>query len=90
MGVNLRLPSMRINCTCARRGMRRNSSHFKPDGCGGVRSVDSVAHMRVPPPLGQAEYDEIHWALDDGPPSAGCGRRSGPSAPARKGRVHLH
>ena len=51
---------------------------------------NSVAHMRAPPPLGQAEDDDFHPGWMAGPPSAGWGRRSGPSAPARKGRVRLH
>jgi hypothetical protein len=51
---------------------------------------NSVAHMRAPPPLGQAEDNDFHPGWMAGPPSAGWGRRSGPSAPARKGRVCLH
>ena len=46
--------------------------------------------MIVPPPLGHVEGNGIHPALDGGPPSAGCGRRSGPSTPARNGQVRLH
>jgi hypothetical protein len=46
--------------------------------------------MSPPQPLGLAEEDENRRALDGGPPSAGVGRRSGPSAPARKGRVRHH
>jgi hypothetical protein len=34
--------------------------------------------------------DGFHPLVDGGPPSAGCGRWSGLSAPARKGRVCLH
>jgi hypothetical protein len=36
----------------------------------------SGAHMRAPPPLGQAEDDELHPRMDGGLPSAGCGRQS--------------
>jgi hypothetical protein len=46
--------------------------------------------MRAPPPLGQAEDDDFHPGWMAGPPSAGWGRQSGPSAPAQKGRVRLH
>jgi hypothetical protein len=52
--------------------------------------VYSGGHMSPPQPLGLAEEDEVHPALDGGPPSAGVGRRSGPSAPAHKGRVRHH
>jgi hypothetical protein len=50
----------------------------------------STAHMTCLPPVSQAEGNGIHSPSDGGPPSAGCGRRSGPSAPAWKRRVHLH
>ena len=50
----------------------------------------SRAHMRAPPPLGEAEGDELHPRMDGGPPSTGWGRWSGPSTPARNGRVRLH
>ena len=43
--------------------------------------------MSPPQPFGQAEEDENCRGLDGGPPSASVGKRSGPSAPARKGRV---
>jgi hypothetical protein len=50
----------------------------------------SGGHMSPPQPRCLAEEDEVHRALDGGPPSAGVGRWSGPSAPARKGRVRHH
>jgi hypothetical protein len=59
-------------------------------GGGCIMGNMSAAHMRAPPPLGQAEDDDFHPDGWRGPPSAGCGRRSGPSAPARKGQVRLH
>ena len=46
--------------------------------------------MSAPPPLGQAEANEIHRRLDGGPPSAGSEIWRGPSVPARKGRVRPH
>lgn len=47
----------------------------------------SVMHMSAYWSLGQAESDEFHPGKDGGPPSAGCGRRSGPFVPAGKGFI---
>jgi len=39
--------------------------------CMYIRTYISGAHMIAPPPLGQAEGDELHPRMDGGPPSAG-------------------
>jgi hypothetical protein len=44
----------------------------------------SVAHMRAPPPLGQAEDDDFHPGWMAGPPSAGEG--GGADHPPQPGR----